>query len=43
MIILEYCRFGNIRKYLLRHKSHFVNQVTPIKLIDYGHKTGDTE
>ena len=29
-VIVEYCRFGNIQKYLLLHRSHFINQIDPV-------------
>lgn len=27
MVIVEYCRFGNIQKFLLKHRPYFVDQV----------------
>lgn len=27
MVIVEYCRFGNIKNVLLKNRSHFVNQI----------------
>ncbi len=27
LVIVEYCRFGNIQKYLLLHRNSFINQV----------------
>jgi FMS-like tyrosine kinase 1 len=29
-VIVEYCRFGNLQKYLLQHRYHFISQVDPI-------------
>ncbi|XP_077559464.1 vascular endothelial growth factor receptor 1-like [Haemaphysalis longicornis] len=29
MVIVEYCKFGNLRHYLLRHRVRFVNQLNP--------------
>lgn len=29
MVIVEYCKFGNLRHYLLRHRERFVNQLNP--------------
>ncbi|KAH9373810.1 hypothetical protein HPB48_007468 [Haemaphysalis longicornis] len=29
MVIVEYCKFGNLRHYLLRHRDRFVNQLNP--------------
>lgn len=29
MVILEYCRFGNIHNILLKNRSDFVNQINP--------------
>jgi hypothetical protein len=29
LVITEYCRFGNIQKYLVCHRPYFVNQVNP--------------
>ena len=29
LVIVEYCRFGNIQKYLLLHRDHFISQVDP--------------
>lgn len=26
-MIVEYCRYGNIQNYLIRHRSQFINQV----------------
>lgn len=27
LIIIEYCRFGNLQSYLIKHRNSFVNQV----------------
>ena len=29
LVIVEYCRFGNIQKYMMTHRNHYVNQVDP--------------
>ncbi|KAK8769536.1 hypothetical protein V5799_013999, partial [Amblyomma americanum] len=29
MVIVEYCKFGNLRHYLLRHRESFINQLNP--------------
>ena len=29
-VIVEYCRFGNLQKYLLQHRHHFIDQTDPI-------------
>ena len=29
LIIMEYCRFGNIQKYLMDHRNHYIDQVDP--------------
>ncbi|GLV35679.1 PDGF- and VEGF-receptor related [Carabus blaptoides fortunei] len=29
LVIVEYCRFGNLHNYLLRHRDDFVNQIDP--------------
>ncbi|KAK8785508.1 hypothetical protein V5799_008125 [Amblyomma americanum] len=29
MVIVEYCKFGNLRHYLLRHRGRFINQLNP--------------
>ncbi|KAK8759242.1 hypothetical protein V5799_003128 [Amblyomma americanum] len=29
MVIVEYCKFGNLRHYLLRHRERFINQLNP--------------
>lgn len=28
-MIVEYCRYGNLHNYLLRHREDFVNQIDP--------------
>ncbi|XP_072392187.1 vascular endothelial growth factor receptor 1-like [Diabrotica undecimpunctata] len=30
LVIVEYCRFGNLQNYLLRHREHFINQIDPL-------------
>ncbi|XP_025418891.1 vascular endothelial growth factor receptor 1 isoform X3 [Sipha flava] len=39
MVIVEYCRFGNIHQYLLKQRNCFVDQVTPDGYLDYNIKT----
>lgn len=34
LVIVEYCRYGNIQNYLIRHRSNFINQVDPRGYID---------
>ncbi|XP_063986555.1 vascular endothelial growth factor receptor 1 isoform X2 [Diachasmimorpha longicaudata] len=29
LVIVEYCRYGNVHNYLFRHRSDFVNQIDP--------------
>ncbi|XP_034181640.2 PDGF- and VEGF-receptor related isoform X1 [Osmia lignaria lignaria] len=29
LVIVEYCRFGNLHNYLLRHRADFINQIDP--------------
>lgn len=29
LVIVEYCRFGNLHNYLLRHRNDFINQIDP--------------
>ncbi|XP_043527965.1 vascular endothelial growth factor receptor 1 isoform X2 [Frieseomelitta varia] len=29
LVIVEYCRFGNLHNYLLRHRADFINQIVP--------------
>ena len=29
-IIVEYCRFGNLQKYLLQHRNHYISQIDPL-------------
>lgn len=36
LVIVEYCRFGNLQIYLLRHRDNYINQVDPkTEKIDY--------
>lgn len=36
LVIVEFCRFGNIQNYLLRHRENFIDQVDPKTFhIDY--------
>lgn len=35
MVIVEYCRFGNIHQYLLKQRDSFINQITPNGYLDY--------
>lgn len=36
LVIVEYCRFGNLHNYLLRHRGEFINQIDPNSgYIDY--------
>ena len=30
LLIVEYCRFGNIQKYLMVHRNHYIDQVDPV-------------
>ncbi|KAF0766886.1 vascular endothelial growth factor receptor 1 isoform X2 [Aphis craccivora] len=39
MVIVEYCRFGNIHQYMLKQRDCFVNQVTKDGYLDYNIKT----
>lgn len=27
MVIVEYCRFGNLQNFLVKHRSYFVDQI----------------
>lgn len=36
LVIVEYCRYGNIQNYLIRHRSSFINQVDQRGYIDAG-------
>lgn len=27
MVIVEYCRFGNLQNFLVKHRDHFVDQI----------------
>uniref|UniRef100_A0A6B2EPK2 Putative vascular endothelial growth factor receptor 1-like isoform x3 n=1 Tax=Phlebotomus kandelakii TaxID=1109342 RepID=A0A6B2EPK2_9DIPT len=29
MVIVEYCRFGNVQNFLLKHREYFINQINP--------------
>lgn len=29
MVIVEYCRFGNVQNFLLKHRDQFVDQINP--------------
>lgn len=29
MVIVEYCRYGNIQNFLLRNRKRFINQINP--------------
>jgi FMS-like tyrosine kinase 1 len=29
MVIVEYCRYGNLRDYILRHRDDFIDQLDP--------------
>nr|CAI5831584.1 unnamed protein product [Callosobruchus analis] len=29
LVIVEYCRYGNLQNYLLRHRDNFINQIDP--------------
>lgn len=31
MVITEYCKFGNLRKYLKKHRKDFIDQIDPDK------------
>lgn len=34
--MVEFCRFGNLHNYLLRHRENFINQIDPVTgKIDY--------
>ena len=33
-MIVEYCRYGNIQNYLIRHRASFINQVDQRGYID---------
>lgn len=36
LVIVEYCRFGNLQKYLIHHRNTFINQIDPqTGLIDF--------
>ncbi|XP_050420983.1 vascular endothelial growth factor receptor 1 isoform X2 [Adelges cooleyi] len=38
MVIVEYCRFGNIHDYLLKQRDCFINQITPDGYLDFDMK-----
>lgn len=29
MVIVEYCRFGNVQNFLVKHRDYFVDQINP--------------
>lgn len=29
MVIVEYCRYGNVQNFLLRNRKRFINQINP--------------
>lgn len=36
LVIVEFCRFGNLQNYLYKHRESYINQVDPITgQIDY--------
>lgn len=36
LVIVEYCRYGNLHNYLLKHREDFINQIDPeTNKIDY--------
>lgn len=39
MVIVEYCRFGNVHDFLLKQRDCFIDQVTPDGYLDYNVKT----
>ncbi|XP_022178523.1 vascular endothelial growth factor receptor 1 isoform X3 [Myzus persicae] len=39
MVIVEYCRFGNIHQYMLKQRDCFVNQISTDGYLDYNIKT----
>jgi len=39
MVIVEYCRFGNIHQYMLKQRDCFVNQISTDGSLDYNIKT----
>ncbi|XP_044012996.1 vascular endothelial growth factor receptor kdr-like isoform X2 [Aphidius gifuensis] len=30
LVIVEYCRYGNLHNYLIKHRSQFINQIDPV-------------
>ncbi|XP_053599846.1 vascular endothelial growth factor receptor 1 isoform X3 [Plodia interpunctella] len=49
MVIVEYCRFGNIHNYLIRHREVFINQLTtdckekPLGRVNRGYSCSSAE
>lgn len=39
MVIVEYCRFGNIHQYIFKRRNSFVDQITPDDFLDYEMET----
>lgn len=39
MVIVEYCCFGSIDRYMQKHKNKFINQITPDGSIDHNIET----
>lgn len=36
MVIVEYCRYGNLQNFLLRHRGSYINQLDPVSgNVDY--------
>lgn len=36
LVIVEFCKYGNLHNYLLRHRENFINQIDPVtETIDY--------
>lgn len=33
LLIVEYCRFGNLQSYLINHRSRFVNQLDQLGML----------
>lgn len=29
MVIVEYCRFGNVQNFLVKHRGYYVDQINP--------------
>ena len=36
MVIVEYCRFGNLQNYLMKNRNNFVNQVDELGNMETG-------